>query len=315
MGLIKKWVIFTLILTFFVIIAGGVVRTTQSGMGCPDWPRCFGKWIPPSNASQLPADFEKYLKAQDIDHTFNVYHTWIEYLNRLAGVLLGLFALVQFWLLFKKKEEQKIAYRLASAFLAVVIVTGLIGALVVKLNLANLSVSLHLFFALILIQIQLALFMSLTERLFQKTAGTKKRKVLFILLMIIFIQFILGTSVRIYVDDVSKALHFEQREAWLAKLPLAFIIHRTFSWVVLLAVIYTSWYCKKVVSLKLALQKLTGIILLSMTTGIILYYADMPAIAQPIHLFLATLAVTQTMFIILNTKNKSNLLNHTPTDQ
>ena len=312
MTLIKKWATFTLLLTFLVIIAGGVVRTTQSGMGCPDWPRCFGKWVPPLNASQLPANFEKYLKVQDIDHTFNVYHTWIEYLNRLAGVMLGIFALVQFFLIFKKKNEQKIAYSLAAAFLAGVIITGLVGALVVKLNLAHLSVSLHLFFALILIQIQLALYMSLTGNLFQKTAGAQKRKALFILLVIIFIQFVLGTSVRIYIDDVSKALHFEQREAWLANLPLAFIIHRTFSWFVLLAVIYTSWYCKKVIILKVSFQKLTGIILGSMTTGIILYYADMPAIAQPVHLLLGTLAFTQTMFMILNTKNVSNLIKQAP---
>ena len=314
MGLIKKWVASTLILTFLVIIAGGVVRTTHSGMGCPDWPRCFGSWVPPTNASELPADFEKYLKAQDIDHTFNAYHTWIEYLNRLAGVMLGLFAVIQFWLLFRKRKEQKTAYTLASAFLAGVIITGLMGALVVKLNLADLSVSLHLFFALVLIQIQLALYMSLTERLFKKTVGIHKRKALFILLVIIFIQFILGTSVRIYIDHVSMALHFEQREAWLDKLPLAFLIHRTFSWLVLLSVIYTSWYCRKLLIIKVSLQKLTGIVLLSMTTGIILYYADMPAIAQPVHLFLATLAVTQTMFIILNTKNKSDMPNHVAVD-
>ena len=62
---------FILIMIFLVILAGGVVRMTQSGMGCPDWPTCFGRWIPPTNANQLPPDFEKYLRQQDIDHTFN----------------------------------------------------------------------------------------------------------------------------------------------------------------------------------------------------------------------------------------------------
>ena len=76
---------------FLVILAGGIVRMTQSGMGCPDWPTCFGMWIPPTDASQLPVDFEKYLSKQDIDHSFNVYHTWIEYINRLLGAILGLF--------------------------------------------------------------------------------------------------------------------------------------------------------------------------------------------------------------------------------
>ena len=73
MRIVKNWVFATFILTFLVIIAGAVVRTTQSGMGCPDWPRCFGKWIPPTNASELPPDFEKYLSKQDIDHSFNAF--------------------------------------------------------------------------------------------------------------------------------------------------------------------------------------------------------------------------------------------------
>jgi len=81
-------------MVFLVILAGGVVRMTQSGMGCPDWPTCFGMWIPPTDASQLPADFEKYLSKQDIDTSFNVYHTWIEYINRLLGALLGVFIFI-----------------------------------------------------------------------------------------------------------------------------------------------------------------------------------------------------------------------------
>ncbi len=307
---IRKWVTATFLLTFFVIAAGAIVRTTQSGMGCPDWPKCFGMWIPPTNASQLPADFEKYLKVQDIDHTFNVYHTWIEYINRLLGVLLGLFAIIQFWLLYKKRIEQKDAFRLARTFLIFVILTGLFGAFVVKFNLAHLSVSVHLLFAIILTQIQLALLMSVTGKLYKKTAGTKLRRALFIMLLIILIQLILGTIVRMNVDDVSKSLGYQQREAWLSGIPIAFIIHRTFSWFVIFAVLYTLWYCRKVAVLKVPLQKLAAIILLSMVSGLVLYYLDMPAFAQPLHLVLATLAVTQIMFAILHTKNTSDLFKH-----
>jgi heme a synthase len=308
MTTIKKWIFATFILTFLVIIAGGVVRTTQSGMGCPDWPKCFGLWIPPTNASQLPADFEKYLKAQDIDHSFNVYHTWIEYVNRLLGALLGLFAVIQTALLFFRREQQKQPYKLALAFLIGVILTGLFGAIVVKLNLAHVSISIHLFFAIVLAQIQLALYMSVKGKLYKKTAGTKMRRAIFLLLIVIFIQSVLGTMVRMYIDDVSSALHFEQREAWLADMPIAFLIHRTFSWCVLAAVFYTNWYCRKVPILKKPLRKLTGIILMSVTTGIVLYYLDMPAIAQPLHLFLAAIAITQTMYTLLYTKNTTDLL-------
>jgi len=298
---IKNWAIATFILCFLVVIAGGVVRTTQSGMGCPDWPRCFGKWIPPTNASELPPDFEKYLRKQDIDHTFNALHTWIEYFNRLFGVLLGMFAIIQVALLFNKRRSLRTAWRLSLSFLLLVILTGLFGAVVVKLNLAHLSISVHLLFAVLLIQVQLALLLSTRDKLSVLVIDDKIKKILIVFLIILFIQSILGTMVRMYVDDVSKTLHYEQRETWLASSPVAFLIHRSFSWIVLVGALWLAWAGKNsIINNKLFV--LAGIILLSMITGITLFYADVPAAAQPIHLLLATLAITQSVSILLQGK-------------
>jgi heme a synthase len=308
MKFIQKWVLATFILTILVIIAGGVVRTTQSGMGCPDWPKCFGMWIPPTNAAELPANFESYLKVQDIDHSFNVYHTWIEYINRLFTVLLGLFAIIQLAIIFKKREKLQRELKLAIAFLALVVLTGLLGKYVVKLNLAHLSISIHLLFALFLTQIQLALMMAVSGKLYKKTAGTKMRRALVLLLVVILIQSVFGTMVRMYVDDVSKTLNYQQREAWLAELPIAFLIHRTFSWLVLASVIYTYWYTRKVPALKNSMNKIMLLVMCSVTTGIVLYYLDMPAVAQPLHLLLACLTISQIMFAIMYTKNTTDLL-------
>ncbi|MEO6668164.1 MAG: COX15/CtaA family protein [Ferruginibacter sp.] len=304
MFVVKNWVIATFILSLLVIIAGGVVRTTQSGMGCPDWPRCFGKWIPPTNASELPADFEKYLRKQDIDHTFNVWHTWIEYINRLLGALLGVFAIIQVAVLLNKRKTWRTAWQLAVSFLVIVVLTGLFGALVVKFNLAHLSISVHLLFAILLIQIQLALLLSVQSRLNSLVVDDKLKKTLIFFLIIIFIQSILGTMVRMYVDDVSKSLQYEQRETWLANSPVAFLIHRSFSWVVFLAAIFIAWYGKTNMFIKNKLFALAGVIILSMITGVTLFYADVPAVAQPIHLFLATLAITQCCSILFQAKRQ-----------
>jgi len=83
-----------LVFVFLIILAGGIVRTTQSGMGCPDWPHCFGSMIPPLSVNDLPADYKTYLAQQDIDATYNPLHAWIEYINRLLTGVLGILMLV-----------------------------------------------------------------------------------------------------------------------------------------------------------------------------------------------------------------------------
>jgi heme a synthase len=62
-----SWVV--LVNIFLVIIAGSVVRMTGSGMGCPDWPKCFGYLIPPTEKAQLLWESAKeFDKGQIIIH-------------------------------------------------------------------------------------------------------------------------------------------------------------------------------------------------------------------------------------------------------
>src|SRR5690606_33905418 len=121
-----KYNFYTIIFLFLVILAGGVVRTSGSGMGCPDWPKCFDHYIPPTDVSQLPEDYQEKYVAQrlaknnrfantleklgyhdlaykvrhdetiKIPEEFNVARTYTEYVNRLTGAVTGIFVLLTF---------------------------------------------------------------------------------------------------------------------------------------------------------------------------------------------------------------------------
>src|SRR6185436_8230062 len=184
-----------LITVFLVILAGGVVRMTQSGMGCPDWPRCFGRWIPPTSAAQLPPDYEKYLRQQDIDHTFNVYHTWIEYINRLLGALLGLFIFIHLiWSFIKFRRTNRSIVYLSLIMLLATGFQGWLGKKVVDANLATVKVTIHMIVALIIAALPLLIISKLN---YTKVITSKALKRLVVVtLIIVIVQIVLGTAVR-----------------------------------------------------------------------------------------------------------------------
>jgi cytochrome c oxidase assembly protein subunit 15 len=281
---------------FIVILAGSVVRMTQSGMGCPDWPKCFGRWIPPTNASQLPPDFEKYLKKQDIDHTFNAYHTWIEYINRLSTALLGLWIMIHvIWSYRKFFTTRRVIFWLSLSFLFLTGFEAWLGKVVVDTNLAVVKITLHMLLALLIAAVAILIVHKLDEKPPVENAPLKWISTVALLLLLI--QIIIGTDVREQIDEISKALHYEQRELWIDRVDIMFIVHRSFSWVIAASGIVIFWKSFRVAALKMNSLFILSLIVVLMILGGIMAHFNIPALVQPMHmLFSSILAITLLWF-------------------
>ena len=105
------------VLSYLLIFVGGLVRVSGSGLGCPDWPKCFGRWIPPTNISQIP----EYIDPS----SFNIVLAWIEYGNRLLGVIVGLSIVVMTMIaIIYIRKNKKILFNSLLAYFLLVQMAG-----------------------------------------------------------------------------------------------------------------------------------------------------------------------------------------------
>jgi cytochrome c oxidase assembly protein subunit 15 len=307
-----------LVLIYLVIIAGSVVRMTGSGMGCPDWPKCFGYLIPPTEHAQLEwqADYDyakgqiiivdKSLRVANSDFTsakaytssnwapytkhdyalFNPFHTWTEYVNRLIGALAGIPMLLLLVLSLLKIRRKPMAFVLSLAGLFMLGFEAWLGKLVVDGNLIPGSITIHMLGALILIAILLVLLRVLREDHELVNASVKFKGLLWFALLIGLAQIIWGTQIREQVDHLNEAGIL--RANWMDVLDWHFYLHRSFSILVALVhagLFYLGWKNAKLARL---IKALVAIIFMEILLGIVLSYFEFPKWAQPSHLLLAT---------------------------
>ncbi len=296
----------TLIFVYLVIVAGSVVRATGSGMGCPDWPKCFGHWIPPTDVSQLPANYkEVYAGEHHAVAEFNAANTWVEYLNRLCGAVLGLLIFAQFILSFKFRKTDKRIFILSFVEFLLVGFQGWLGAKVVSSNLASAKITVHMVMALIILSIAIAIIYRA-----KKLMGVQQeskidpaiKKLGITVLILTTIQIMLGTNVREEVDLFLKNFDAIFRNEIVDHLGLAFKIHRTFSIVLLLV---NGWLVYKILKsdataiLKNNAKKLIATLCAAFAAGVILSFCALPPAFQPIHFLLACVTFGLQFGIIL----------------
>ncbi|RDV13138.1 heme A synthase [Pontibacter diazotrophicus] len=313
----------TVFAVYFLILVGGIVRSTGSGMGCPDWPKCFGSWVPPTDVSQLPEDYLEVYKqkriekneklaanldklgfeqlaasifshpSQYIETEFNATKTWIEYVNRLVGVLIGIFVFLTVVYAVPYLRRDKAVFYLALGSFVLVGLQGWLGSIVVSTNLLPITVTVHMALALVLVaMLQYAVARAQKDDFNSHFVYSPKiNGLLWLLGLITFGQILLGTQVREEVDIIASVLGDANREQWIGELGINFYIHRSFSILVLGLHLYVAFllYGLKDRAIRKMTHFMLAIVALEIVLGIGLAYFAIPPVLQPLHLTFAAL--------------------------
>ncbi len=288
----------TLAAVYFLILVGASVRASGAGMGCPDWPTCFGQWIPPTSEAQLPDNYQEiYAELGYRDTQFNLVKTWTEYTNRLVGVTIGfLIFLTAIYSWFCRFHDSSIFKASVAAFLMVGF-QGWLGAKVVGSNLQPGLITVHMLMALAIVGTLLFAVAQARRGIMAaqpvSNIDPRFRTWLYVVLVLTVLQVAMGTQVREMTDFISRAQGEELRSSWIEAMPWFFYVHRSFSavvlfsnlWLTRLLVLSLGWQ-HTLTRLSLAMIAVIGTAVLS---GATLGHLGMPALVQPTHLLAASL--------------------------
>jgi cytochrome c oxidase assembly protein subunit 15 len=294
----------TLAAVYFLILVGGIVRASGAGMGCPDWPTCFGRLIPPTEESQLPPDYhEKYIGYGDTQ--FNPVKTWTEYVNRLVGATIG--ALIFLTLLRSlpyRKADPPVFYLSLAVFLLVGF-QGWLGARVVASDLRPVMITAHMVMAFLIVILLIYTLCRSQQRLLRGIDASalppRIRAVLLVALGMTLLQIAMGTQIREAVDAITNANEILERNVWREHFPLIFYVHRSFSAVILFTNLWLAWNLVRRLGpghlLRGFAYALAALVAVAILTGVSLDRLGFPALVQPVHLLLANLIFGAQFFL------------------
>lgn len=328
-----------LVLVFIVIAAGAIVRATGSGMGCPDWPTCFGKLIPPVHVDQISwfpnktfsagemiiKDEELLVAINDVatNETFNTanwkayekhdyaifnpLHTWVEFINRLATVVLGFPVMLMFGFSFLFWRDKKLNIGLSGLVVFLIGFQAWLGKIVVDRNLQGTTITYHMIGVFAILAVLIWMWHLNKKDSVDKIPATNKifSKVVLASVVLTLVMVILGTQVREEIDLIAKSS--SDRSTWIDQLSNIFIIHRSATWLV---VITNGWLLYESAKQNLYQSKMIRIIMLivlEIILGIILSYLNVPAVSQPIHLFVAALIFAYQFDLLLTVHSSIRL--------
>lgn len=301
---LAAWV--TIIAVYILIVVGSSVRATGAGMGCPDWPTCFGQVIPPTSEAQLPPNYQEIYRDRGYaELRFNAVKTWTEFFNRLTGVTIGFLALWTLWAGWRIRQTHKTSFYFALTAFLLIGFNGWLGKVVVSSNLHPIIITTHMVASLLVVaSLILALVKAQTplQLVNQRSLVRRLQAWLLIGLTLTLIQIGLGVQVREQIDVIALGTDYHDRALWVAQVGQPVFIHVLFALVI---VVYNWWLAKQLVQSQLSqtvVRMGRGLMLLVLTelsVGVLLGAANFPAFLQPVHLVLAGL-VFGTQFYLMS---------------
>lgn len=326
----------SLILVYCVILAGALVRMTGSGMGCPDWPKCFGYYIPPTDQEQLtwrpekafekgqviikdealwvakadikpaseyhPEEWRAYTKH---DYAiFNPTHTWVEYLNRLTGAISGFAVLATAFLSFRFLRTRTRLFLISWLTVFLMGFQAWLGATVVYSVLNPIRITAHMLVALLIVGLLIYLLHAVSDQK-MLLADRKIRNLSIVSILLSLIQVASGTQLRQFVDGRVKIVGYENMDAILNEPTFVFYFHRSFSIAVALTAVLLIAQNRKRKHRIPEIDWIAGLIGLEIVTGIAMAYFGFPFGSQAAHLVIASVLVGIQFYLCLKSGKKS----------
>ena len=296
----QRLALWTTAATYFLILVGGLVRASGAGLGCPDWPRCFGSWIPPASPADLPPQF-------DVSQ-FNPTLMWTEYLNRLLGVTVGFLILATTISAWRHHRHQPRIVWTTTIALLLTGYQGWLGGRVVAHELAAWIVTVHMIVALVIVQMLLYVAVRAQgargaqgAQGAQGAPGARGARIAMVLLILVtLVQIGFGTQVRGAVDAALDA--GVARDLALGTVGRLDFLHRDLAFVVLAgSAVMCIWLMSKRAAANVVRWSYVVLFLaiLQVGLGVVMAYGSLLPAAQVGHLTVASLLLGAETVVLL----------------
>ncbi|MFA7680652.1 MAG: COX15/CtaA family protein [Pigmentiphaga sp.] len=295
---------FTTFLTLDLVMFGAFVRLTDSGLGCPDWPGCYGKFTPFGALGDIRAAVEVLP-----DGPVTVFKAWVEMIHRYVGTVLGMLIIAIVFMAWRYRRVLQQSPALASWILPVVCLQGAFGAWTVTHKLMPIVVTTHLLGGLAVLGLLTWLLARQRPRpahAFQRPAW---RGWMVLGLVLLGIQVFLGGWVSTnyaalacmdfptchgeWIPEMDFQAGFSFNRA-LGLLPSGELIsqsaltaihwvHRTFAWLVLVYLAWLGWRFRAEPALRKPASLLLGFLALQVATGLTSIFLQWPLAIAVLH--------------------------------